>query len=116
MGRDFQPVCQLGDLELGRGVVALVHGQAVAIFRLPDDVVVAIGNHDPFSRGAVLARGMVGVRDDVHFVATATHRHTFDLHTGRCLDDPTVTVPSFPAKVVDGTVLVGPRTERRASA
>lgn len=116
MGPEFRPVCRLDDLEPGRGVVALVHGKAVAIFRLPDDEVVAIGNHDPFSRGSFLARGMIGTTDDVHYVAAASRRHRFDLHTGHCLEDESVSVPSFPVRVSEGTVFVGRRTERRASA
>ena len=32
-------MCRLADLEVRRGVAALVHGQAVAIFRTEDDQV-----------------------------------------------------------------------------
>lgn len=121
MGRAYAPVCRLEDLDVARGVAALVHGQAVAIFRLPDDRVVALGNHDPYSRASVLARGIIGSRISrtgqvIEYVATTAHRHAFDLHTGVCLDDPSVSVPCFAVRVVDGTVHVGPRTERRASA
>lgn len=121
MGRDYAPVCRLDDLDVGRGAAALVHGQAVALFRLPDDRVVAVGNQDPFSRVSVLARGIIGSKlsrtgSVVDYVATTVHPHAFDLHTGLCLDDPSVSVPCFAVRVEDGTVYVGPRTERRASA
>lgn len=121
MPRSYEPVCRLADLEVGRGAAALVHGQAIAIFRLADDRVVALGNHDPFSRASVLARGLTGTRvvpgiGPVDFVASTAHRHTFDLATGHCLDDPSVSVPTFEVRVVDGTVEVGPRAGRRASA
>ena len=36
--------------EVERGATALVHGQAIAIFRTHDDSVYALGNHDPFAR------------------------------------------------------------------
>ena len=57
---EWQPVCRLEDLEAERGATALVHGQAVALFRTRDDVVHALGSHDPFDRTSVLARGIVG--------------------------------------------------------
>ena len=101
-------MCRLAELEVRRGVAALVHGQAVAIFRT-DDEVYALGNHDPYGRSAVLARGIVGVRGEVPFVASAAHGHAFDLRTGRCLEDGQVSVPAYDVKVVEGVVLVGPR-------
>jgi len=108
----WQPVCRIAELEPDRGVTALVHGQAIAIFRLADDTVYALGNHDPFSRsapGGGIAKGIVGRRDDVPFVASPAHKHAFDLRTGRCLDDGHVSVPAYDVKVVDGVVLIGHR-------
>lgn len=105
----WQPVCRLADLEVHRGVTALVHGQAVAIFRAEDDEVYALSNHDPFARSSTLARGIVGVRDGAPFVGSPTHRHAFDLRTGACLEDHHVCVPTFEVRVSNGTVLVGAR-------
>jgi nitrite reductase (NADH) small subunit len=109
---EWQPVCRIAELEVDRGVTALVHGQAIAIFRTLDDTVYALGNHDPFVRSASvggLAKGIVGVRDEVPFVASPVHKHAFDLRTGRCLDDLHVTVPAYDVKVVEGVVLIGHR-------
>ena len=106
---EWHPVCRLEELEPERGATALVHGQAVAIFRTHDDGVHALGNHDPFSRASVLARGIVGTRGEVPFVASPMHRHAFDLRTGTCLDDAEVRVPVYDVRVVEGVVLVGPR-------
>ena len=109
----WTPVCPLADLEVERGAAALVNGQAVAIFRTHDDTVYALGNQDPFSRAGVLARGIVGTRtvdeEDVPFVASPMHKHAFDLRTGRCLDEPHVSVASYDVRVVAGMVMVGPR-------
>ena len=52
---EWQPVCRVAELEVERGATALVHGQALAIFRTPDDTVYALGNHDPFAKGSVIA-------------------------------------------------------------
>ncbi|UMG91326.1 nitrite reductase small subunit NirD [Nocardioides sp. TF02-7] len=108
---EWQPVCRIADLEVDRGATALVHGQAVAIFRMPDDTVFALGNHDPFGRGGAggIAKGIVGRRADVPFVASPAHRHAFDLRTGRCLDDAHVSVPAYAVRVAEGVVLVGHR-------
>jgi len=106
---EWTPVCRVAELAADRGASALVHGQALAIFRTADDDVHAIGNHDPSDRTTVLARGIVGRRDGVPFVASLKHRHAFDLRTGRCLDDEHVSVPSYEVRVVEGVVLVGRR-------
>ena len=106
---EWQPVCALAELEVERAATALVHGQAIAIFRLADDRVFALGNHDPFARASVIAKGIVGRRGDVPFVASPAHRHAFDLRTGQCLDDEHVTVPAYDVRVIEGVVLVGHR-------
>jgi nitrite reductase (NADH) small subunit len=109
-GDVWVPVCPFVSLPVERGVSALVHGTAVAVFRTYDDQVYALGNHDPFSRASVLSRGIVGTRGDIPFVASPMHKQAFDLRTGQCLDDATVSVASYPVRMVDGIVQVGPRS------
>jgi nitrite reductase (NADH) small subunit len=106
---EWHPVCRVTELEVERGATALVHGQAIAIFRTQDEVVYALGNHDPFAKASMIARGIVGRRGDIPFVASPTHKHAFDLRTGKCLDDLHVSVPAYDVKVVEGVVLVGHR-------
>jgi nitrite reductase (NADH) small subunit len=53
-------VCVFVSLPVERGVTALAHGTAVAVFRTYDDQVFAVANHDPFTRTGVLAKGIVG--------------------------------------------------------
>jgi nitrite reductase (NADH) small subunit len=106
---EWQAVCRAEDVEFERGVSALVHGQSVAIFRMAGGEFYAVGNHDPYVRGSVLARGIVGRRRGVPFVGSPVHRHAFDLRTGRCLDDDNVGVAAYDVKVEDGVVHVGAR-------
>lgn len=109
---EWQAVCGLADLEIARGATALVHGQAIAIFRISEDEVCALGNHDPFAKGSkssMMAKGIVGTRSGVPFVASPAHKHAFDLRTGRCLDELHVSVPAYDVKIVDGVVMVGHR-------
>jgi nitrite reductase (NADH) small subunit len=110
-GVEWQPVCRIAELEVGRGVTALVHGQAIAIFLTAEGDVYALGNHDPFAGAAVggIAKGIIGRRGEVPFVGSRAHRHAFDLRSGRCLDDPQVSVPAYAVEVVEGVVLVGGR-------
>jgi len=103
-------VCRFDDLEVERGVAALVNGHAVAIFRTPDDQVFALANQDPFARSGVLARGIVGTRGEVPIVGSPTHKQSFDLRTGVCMDDPQVSVAVYQVEVVDGLVHIGPRS------
>jgi nitrite reductase (NADH) small subunit len=100
-------VCHYADLEPERGVAALVDGVQVAVFRLADGTVLAVGHHDPFSGANVIARGLVGTRGDVPIVASPMYKNVFDLRTGVCLDDPAVTLGSHPVEVgPDGVVRV----------
>ena len=100
-------VCALAGLTPDRGVAALLDGEPVAVFRLSgDDEVVAIGNIDPFSGASVLSRGIVGSHGHVVTVASPVYKQRFDLRTGQCLDDASVTVPVHAARVVDGWIEV----------
>jgi nitrite reductase (NADH) small subunit len=107
--RTWEKVCPVDDLEIERGVTALVHGQAVAIFRTHDGEIYALGNHDPFAKASVLARGIVGTREGIPFVASPMHKHAFDLRTGQCLDDEHASVPAYDVLIEDGIVHIGGR-------
>ena len=104
-------ICPLEAIEVEGGVAALVEGAAVAIFRTHDGNVYAMSNYDPFSQASVLARGIVGTRGGVPFVASPMHKQAFDLRTGQCLDDAAVRVTTYDVRVTDGMVLVGGQRE-----
>jgi nitrite reductase (NADH) small subunit len=102
-------VCRYDELEPERGVAALVGEVQVALFRLDDGRVVAVDHRDPFSGANVMARGLVGSRGSIPTVASPMYKQVFDLLTGRCLDDPTVALASYPVQVAaDGLVRVMP--------
>lgn len=104
----WTPVCALADLLPDRGAAALLEGgEQVAVFRTADDAVYALSNVDPFSGAAVLSRGLVGDLGGAPVVASPMHKQRFDLRTGSCVDDATVTVAVYPVRVADGTILVG---------
>ena len=102
------PVCPAERIQPERGVAALLPGGAqAAVFRTHDGSLYALANTDPFSGAAVLSRGIVGDRGGVPIVTSPLHKQAFDLRTGGCLDDPTVAVRTYPARVAAGTVLIG---------
>jgi nitrite reductase (NADH) small subunit len=101
---NWMPVCPYPSLEPERGVAALVDGDPVAVFRLHDGSVAAIGNVDPYTGASVLSRGLVGSRGDAPTVASPLHKQVYDLRTGTCLDDPALRVPVYPVRLRDGVV------------
>lgn len=99
-------VCALEKLVPGRGVCALVGGLQVAVFRIAGEEIYAISNFDPFSGAFVLSRGIVGSRAERLKVASPIYKQAFDLETGVCLDDATISVRTFEVRVFDGMVQV----------
>jgi nitrite reductase (NADH) small subunit len=94
-------ICALEDIVPNTGVCALVGRQQIAIVRVGDGSdVYAISNFDPFSKAFVLSRGIVGDRQGVPKIASPIYKQSFDLRSGLCLDDPTVTLPVYPVRLV----------------
>jgi len=104
-------VCPLDDIVPNTGVAALVDGEQVAIFRLDDDSVHAVGNRDPFSGANVLSRGIVGDLKGELVVASPVYKQHFGLLSGCCMEDASVRIPVYHARIEDGFVVVEPRPQ-----
>ncbi|MGI9022768.1 MAG: nitrite reductase small subunit NirD [Acidimicrobiales bacterium] len=126
--RNWIDVCSLDQMIVDRGVCAKVGPYQVAVFRVghgrgdegatsgagperpsergDSDEVYALSNFDPFSKANVLSRGIVGCKGNRLKVASPVYKQSFDLTSGECLDDPSVSVPTFEVRVVDGHVQV----------
>jgi len=100
-------ICSLEEILENAGVCALVAGEQVAIFRV-DGEVYAVGNRDPFSGANVLSRGIVGDVKGELVVASPIYKQHFSLTTGRCVEDATVRIPVYDARVEEGFVAVEP--------
>ena len=98
-------ICPIDRILPNTGVCALVAGQQVAIFRVGSEVY-AIDNYDPFSKAFVLSRGIVGDRDGIPKVASPIYKQNFNLITGQCFDDETVSITTYAAQVVNNTIQV----------
>jgi nitrite reductase (NADH) small subunit len=103
---EWVAVCRLNEVVPNTGVCALVNERQVAVFRLDDDRVYAIENHDPFSRANVLSRGIVGDLKGEIVVASPVYKHHFSLASGQCLEDPDVRLTVFPVRLEDELILV----------
>ena len=104
----FMDICALDDIVIGTGVAALLSGQQIAVFRpTASGPLFALSNFDPFSKAFVMSRGILGDKGGVLKVASPIFKQNFALETGACLDDPAVSLPTYPVRVVNGRVLVG---------
>jgi len=105
--RAWIDVCAVDDVQIERGVRVLVDDAHVAVFRTYDGEVHAIDAVDPFSGASVLARGIVGSVGGDPFVASPMYKQRFDLRTGVCLEDSTVSVRVYPVEIDSGRIRLG---------
>jgi NAD(P)H-dependent nitrite reductase small subunit len=98
-------VCSLDDILDCAGVCALVDGEQVALLRVGEEVF-AVENHDPFSHANVISRGLVGDLQGQLVVASPVYKQHFNLRTGRCLEDESLSLRVWPCGVLDGRVWV----------
>jgi len=101
-------VTRFEEMPIDRGIAALVDDEPVALFRLGDGTLHAIGHVEPMTGMPVLARGLVGSIGEVTYVSSPLHKQRFDLLTGECLDDASVSVRVWTVAVIDGHVCVAP--------
>jgi nitrite reductase (NADH) small subunit len=99
-------VCAAAQLTPDRGVAARVGDDLVAVFLLADGCAFAIDQRDPFTGADIMSRGIIGDADGTPTVASPLYKQRFDLQTGRCLDDDTTAVGTWPVRLLDGQVEV----------
>ncbi len=107
----WHEVCGVDEIWPDTGICALIDGRQIAVFRLsasetPGEFF-AIDNHDPMSGANVLSRGLIGNLGERLVVASPIYKHHYDLRTGECVEDPSVSIHTFGARVRDGRVWVG---------
>ncbi len=105
VGSEWHPVCGVHQIPDGGGVAGIVDGHPVALFSV-DGEVRCLDLVDPRSGAPVLSRGILGGDDDRRWVASPMYKDRFDLATGECLDDSSVSVHAWTVRVTDGTVSV----------
>ena len=105
---NWQTICKREDLVAGSGVCALVGREQVALFYLPDedDKIFALDNRDPVSEANVISRGLIGDIDGRLVVASPLYKQHFDLLTGECLEEESLKVQAYKARLDGDTVLL----------
>ncbi len=98
---NWQPLCSTADLVANSGVVALLEGQQVALFYLPENEqqVFAIGNCDPKSGANVIGRGIVGHLQGELVIASPLYKQHYRLRDGSCLEYPELNLPVWPVRL-----------------
>ncbi len=98
---NWQPLCSTADLVANSGVVALLEGQQVALFSLPESEqqVFAIGNCDPKSGANVIGRGIVGHLQGELVIASPLYKQHYRLRDGGCLEYPELNLPVWPVRL-----------------
>lgn len=97
---EFVEVASLDQVPPGSGTSFTVAGKGVAVFNV-DGTIYAIDDAC-LHQGSSLAAG----RLDGKIVTCRAHRWRFDVTTGSTMSSPGYGVASYPAKVVDGKILV----------
>ncbi|MFC7326991.1 nitrite reductase small subunit NirD [Marinactinospora rubrisoli] len=112
--RTWIPACPADRLAAERGVAVLLpDGRQAALFRTFDGELFAVDNIDPFCGAAVLSRGIVGDRAGEPTVASPMLKQVFSLRTGRCLDDPSVSVDTYTVREREGVIEVAAHSDSR---
>jgi glutamate synthase domain-containing protein 2 len=97
---DWRAICALEDIAPGRGRLAVVNGTEIAVMR-DGDAVFGVGNLCPH-RGGQISDGTV-----VNGAAICPlHSWDFDLATGISRFNPADTLPTYPARIHNGTIEV----------
>ncbi|MFZ3075873.1 MAG: nitrite reductase small subunit NirD [Psychrobacter glacincola] len=108
-------ICNLNDIIPETGVCALVDGKQIAIFRTKHNHLFALDNYDPFSQANVLSRGLIGgttvtndagIDEAILYVASPIYKQRFNLATGQCLDDESVTLNTYQVALNEDDVVV----------
>lgn len=81
-------VAEISDVPSDGGTAVKFGGKQIALFHFSEkDEWFACQNLCPHKQQLVLARGIVGDKSGAPVVACPMHKRSFDLASGKCLDD-----------------------------
>lgn len=100
-------ICATSDLIENAGIAALVNETQIAIFYLKrTEQLYAVSNFDPFSQANVISRGIIGSIGDAIVVASPIYKQHFNLETGQCIEDESVSLTHYPVQIEGDRVVV----------
>lgn len=114
-GTSWTPLCAVDRLTPERTVAALTpDGAQVALVRLANDEVFAVGHRDPYALANVIARGVVGTRtldgQTYDVIQSPLYKQAFDVRTGEDVADRAVRLGTWAVRERDGMIELGERT------
>lgn len=99
-------ICRLDQLTPYQGRAALIDGEQIALFYVPNQGVFAIQNWDPIGQAYVLCRGIVGDIGGELCVASPLYKQHFSLVTGVCKEDADVQLTVYSVELEQGSVCI----------
>jgi nitrite reductase (NADH) small subunit len=107
MTMQWKLICKQSDLVADAGVAAMVNGEQIALFYVPesDSKVFAISNWDPVGKANVLSRGLLAHLQGEWTVASPLYKQHFVLSSGRCLEEE-ITLPHWAVKLEGDEVYI----------
>jgi nitrite reductase (NADH) small subunit len=102
-------ICNKSDLVENSGICALINGEQVALFYLPntEQKIFALSNWDPIGKANVLSRGILGDLNGTIVVASPLYKQHFNLETGICIEDETFKLKTYPLYLEGDSVKIG---------
>lgn len=97
----WRDACAVADLAPNMGKYVELEKKSLAVFKLTDNTIKVISDVCPHAGGS-LASGYV--RDGC--VYCPWHAWPFKIENGECPDNPSIKVPTFESRVVEGRVQV----------
>ncbi len=104
----WETICTESDLVANSGICALVQGQQVAIYYLPNEkpAIYALSNWDPIGEANVMSRGIIGSLNDELVIASPLYKQHYSLTSGQCLEDETQQLMVYPIQFSNGKVSI----------
>jgi nitrite reductase (NADH) small subunit len=109
---NWQALCTRADLVEFSGVAAWLKTETgpaqVALFYIPgyETELFAVDNHDPLGKANVIARGIIGDVKGEPVVASPLYKQHYRLKDGRCVEDDSVKLRTWPVRFDGDQVMV----------
>lgn len=101
----WQTICKKEDLTPETGLCALLNDEQVAVFySAKAESIFAVSNFDPVGKANVLSRGLMGSQGEAIFVASPLYKQKYNLSTGKCLDDPELSLKTYEIRIENDEV------------
>lgn len=118
-GNGWTRVCEASRLTPERAVAALgPDGAQVALGRLVNGELFAVGHRDPYALANVIARGVIGTRtvegETFDVIQSPLFKQAFDVRTGEDVADRSVRLGTWEIRERDGVIELGARTSEYA--